>query len=177
MSSLPAANKRGWLYGGLAVSPGVALVRRTNHVERTPRMIAPPARRPVVLVGDRMATAIEPTLRKVLTDKGHSLSRVPLQVLAQNQMVAGPGTTVVLSDLPLEIVSAVATELHQRGARTVVVPPLAGWPVTPKHAAHLARCKVVVVPVRRLRVPVAPSGVPTAAGYASIAGAIWTCLR
>lgn len=169
-----ASNKRGWLYGGLAVAPGVAMARKVTHQERVPRAIGA-APQSVVLVGDKLASGVEPTLRKVLTDHGRQLSRVPLHTFASTP---SSGRVVVLADVPLDVVLAAAPEAARTGSRLVIVPPLAPWNLSRAAADQLRRSRASVVPVSRLRLATTPDGkVPTAAGFATLAGAIWTYLR
>lgn len=172
MTGPPTINKRAWLFGGLAVAPGAALVRKTRSDERRPRAVA--AKPPVTLVGSHTASAVEPTLTKVLQDQGRSLMRVPLFQLIKSQRPVG---FIVMMDLPLDVVVAASSELTAPTTRLVVVPMLSAWPVTPQSASVLAKNRVSVVPVRRMPLQRTSAGQLTAAGYAALAGAIWTYVR
>lgn len=174
--SLPAGGlaKRGWLYGGLAVTPGVAMVRRGTQDERTPRLIVPRVA-PVSLVGERTAAGLAPTMQKLLADRGRKLFVSNLSTFASRPV--SPGSLVVLADVPVDVVLAAAPEVHRAGGRLVVVPN-ATWTLSRPAAEQIQRSRVDVVPVGRLRLPVAQDGkTPTAAGFAALAGAIWTYIR
>lgn len=166
------SNKRAWLYTGLAVAPGVAMARRPTLDERTPRVIVP-RRAPVVLAGDRTATALEPTLRKMLSDHGRQLERAQLHALAQAPLPSGH--CVVLTDLPIDAIVAIATGLRRSGVRVVAVPPVSAGNVPRPAAEALRAAQVAVVPTRRVVAPTA--GMPTAISFAALAGAIWTYIR
>lgn len=150
------------------------MVRQATADERTPRTIVPRVA-PVSLVGDRTANALAPTLRRVCLDHGRNLT---VSTLVRFAAQAVPhGSVVVLADLPLEVVLAAAPEVQRAGGRTLVVPPFAHS--VPRAAAEqLQRANATLVPVQRLRLPMTPDGKsPSAAGYATLAGAIWTYLR
>lgn len=169
-----ALAKRGWLYSGLAVAPGVAMARRVTD-ERLARVIVPASPPPVLLAGDRVATGIEPTLRRVLADHGRVLTRTSLSTLASRS--APRDRLIVLADVPLEVAVAMAPEVQRAGGRLVVV-PLAGspWNLSRAAAEQLRRSRAAVVPVARLGL--AQEGrSPTAAAFAALAGAIWTYVR
>lgn len=166
--------KRGWLYGGLAVAPGVAMVRRGGQDERTPRVIVPRVA-PVSLVGDRTAAGLAPTMRKLLADRGRQLAVVTLATFASRPVAAG--ALVVIADVPMDVVLAAAPEVRRAGGRIIAVPN-ATWTLSRPAVEQVQRARIEVVPVGRLRIPVAQDGkTPTAAGFAALAGAIWTYIR
>jgi hypothetical protein len=161
-NGMQTKNKRAWLYSGLAMAPGVVMVRRQATDERKPRTIVPAASRPVFLVGDRVAASIEPFLRQLMADAQRRLTRVPLSALSQTN--TSSGSYVVLCDLPTEVIAVVAPEVKRKGARVVTVPTL----------EHLTAPKPKEGTPRGFE---SAARTLSAAQCAAIAGRVWTYIR
>ena len=167
--------KRGWLYAGLAVEPGVALTRRID--ERAPRLIAPAPGRRIVLVGDTFARGVFPTLHKVLADHGTSLVLVPPSDTLARLNDIGPSASVIAGAAPRDELLAWTQASRQRGLPTLFALPPGQQPDVAM-LTYARRAGARVVPTQSLPVPFGPDGkTATASGFAALAGAIWTWLR
>ncbi len=191
------AQKRTWIYAGMAHPVGVALARPTRP-HRLPRGSR------LLLAGDLFARGLAPPIRRLCADRkvrfklveaspkkvdapflGGELARQAERIVAE---VKGFSPTVTLVSLPwpelmtsdkLDFVAAkLGREVRSTGSSVAWIRPPTGLTGGTVLKSVLDRSRVPSFHSEALQLPLGPDQrTPTVVGYAGWAGAIWRWLR
>jgi hypothetical protein len=200
-------DKRGWIYAGLGLAPGVGLVRVAPEPGLVPANQAPtkllPSGQPVravgtrVLVGDAMAAGLGPAVGALARDQGMRFAALHVtgsdpglwatdQALIARVRSLGPVVLVASFTGPWKNPLASGADLsrfcatYQKIVSRIIwlEPPASPLFPDPGVRKLVEASGLRVFPTRALRLPLGPDGkLPTAAGQAALAGTIWRWIR
>jgi len=179
MTPTSATGKRDWVYTGLLHARGVVLARSGASTNLRPGAT-------ILLSGDGHAAALLPFVRQLAVGAGVTVEFVPAlgvdSFRSPGSLLKQPAVIAVSMPMPRATVAdaVVLREMNERfrllGSRLVWLrPPLMPQEIQPMRVL-LRAAGIRSFPTETVTIHRAPSGGPSARGYAGWAGAFWRWL-